>query len=55
MGRALDQTNPELALKIWNGGSRLSRIASEKLFASAAWAEMINELRSLTIIPFLKI
>ena len=29
MGRALDQTNPELALKIWNGGSRLSRIASE--------------------------
>ena len=29
MGRALDQTNPELALKIWSGGSRLSRIASE--------------------------
>ena len=29
MGRALDQTNPELALKIWNGGSRLSGIASE--------------------------
>jgi hypothetical protein len=29
MGRTLDQTNPELALKIWNGGSRLNRIASE--------------------------
>jgi hypothetical protein len=29
MGRALDQTSPELAGKIWSGGSRLSRIASE--------------------------
>jgi hypothetical protein len=26
-----------------------------KLFASATWAKMINELRSVTIIPFLKI